>query len=184
MRFLRSAVFYAALALGANAAAADTAALQGLRTGDMEKLNFSAAPAALPDLPITDAEGATHHLADYKGKYVVVNFWATWCAPCRKEMSTLDQLQAEMGDRLAVVPVATMRNTVTGVQKFFAADNVTHLPVLLDPDAALARSIGIMGLPVTLILNPEGQEVARLIGQADWSSDSAKAILTAMMAGG
>ena len=100
-------------------------------------------------------------------------------------MTTLDQLQATMGgDRLAVVPVATMRNTVTGVQKFFAEDDVTHLPLRLDPDAALARSIGIMGLPVTLILNPEGQEVARLIGEADWNSDSAKAILTAMMAGG
>jgi thiol-disulfide isomerase/thioredoxin len=184
MRLLRSAVFYAALALGANAAvAADTASLQALRTGDMEKLNFADAPKALPDLPILDADGAAHHLSDYAGKYVVLNFWATWCAPCRKEMSTLDQLQAQMGDRLAVVPVATMRNTVTGVQKFFAEDAVTHLPVRLDPDAALARSIGIMGLPVTLILNPQGQEVARLIGQADWNSDSAKAILTAMMAG-
>jgi thiol-disulfide isomerase/thioredoxin len=185
MRHLRSAVFYAALALGANAAAADPAALQALREGDMEKLNFAEMPTALPDLPITDADGTAHHLSDYRGKYVVLNFWATWCAPCRKEMSTLDQLQATLGgDHFAVVPVATLRNTVTGVQKFFAEQNVTHLPVRLDPDAAFARSIGIMGLPVTLILNPEGQEVARLIGEADWNSPSAQAILTAMMAGG
>lgn len=184
MRRLTRAVFYAALALGANAAVADPAALKALAQGDMEKMSFTLPAAALPDLPITDATGAQHHLSDYAGKYVVLNFWATWCAPCRKEMPTLDRLQADMGDKLAVVPVATLRNSVAGVQKFFADQGVTHLPVRMDPDAQLARAIGVMGLPVTLILNPEGKEVARLIGEADWDSDSAKAILTAMMAGG
>lgn len=182
---LRSAVFYAALALTANAALADTASLKALETGDMEKLVFAQTPAALPDLPITDETGAEHRLAEYRGKYVVLNFWATWCAPCRSEMPTLDRLQAELGgDHLAVVPVATLRNTVPGVQRFFAQENVAHLPIRLDPEAAMARKLGILGLPVTLILNPQGQEVARLIGEADWDSDSAKAILKAMIAGG
>lgn len=178
MRRILSAVFYAALAASANAA--DLSALKSLEQGDMQKLVFTEAPKPLPDLPITDAEGAEHHLSDYAGKWVVLNFWATWCAPCRKEMPTLDALQAEMGDKLAVVPLGTLRTTVPGVKRFFAEEKVTHLPIRLDPEAKMARQLGILGLPVTLILNPEGQEVARLIGEADWSSDSAKAILTAL----
>jgi thiol-disulfide isomerase/thioredoxin len=184
MHLFRSAVLYAALALTANTALADTPALETLRTGDMMKLGFEAVPKAVPDIPFADAEGGLHHLSDYQGKYVVLNFWATWCTPCRSEMATLDKLQGEMGsDRFAVLPIATLRNTVAGVQKFFAEDGVKNLQVRIDPDAALARQMGVMGLPVTVILNPQGQEIARLIGQADWDSDSAKAIFTALLKG-
>ncbi len=115
----------------------------------------------------------------------MLNFWATWCAPCRSEMTTLDKLQASRGsDSFAVLPIATLRNSVPGVQKFFAEDGITALPVRLDPDAAFARQVGVMGLPVTLIVNPEGQEIARLIGGADWDSASAHAIFDALAAGG
>ncbi|MDE3123820.1 MAG: TlpA family protein disulfide reductase [Paracoccaceae bacterium] len=189
MRHLRSAVLYAALALGANAALADaatvdTTALKALATGSMEKLSFTSRPMALPDLAVLDAAGTEHHLSDYRGKYVVLNFWATWCAPCRKEMPALDRLQAELGgDRLAVVPVGSLRTTAASAQKFFDRENVTHLPVLIDPDARMARALGIMGLPMTLILDPEGREIARLIGEADWDSPSAKAILSKLISG-
>lgn len=188
MRRLLAAVLYAALALSANAAvagsAADPAALKALAKGDMEKLNF-VAPRPVADLPITDETGAAHHLSDYRGKYVVVNFWATWCYPCRREMGTLDRLQADMGGKdFAVVAVATLHNTVPAVKRFFAREKVTHLPIRLDPGSALAHSLGILGLPVTVILDPKGREVARLIGEADWDSDNAKAVLKAMIAGG
>jgi thiol-disulfide isomerase/thioredoxin len=188
MRRLLAAVLYAALALSANAAVADSAAgpaaLKALATGDMEKLNFAAAPQPVPDLPITDEAGDAHHLSDYRGKIVLLNFWATWCGPCRKEMATLDRLQAGMGGTdFAVVTVATLHNTVPAVKRFFARENIAHLPIRLDPGSALARRLGIFGLPVTLILNRQGQEVARLIGEADWDSDSAKAVLKAMIAG-
>ena len=162
----------------------NAASLQELAKGPMANFTLISDDKTAPDLPFVDGNGKKRKLSDFRGKILLVNFWATWCAPCRKEMPTLDQLQAEMGDKLAVVPVATLRNSVAGVQKFFADQGVTHLPVRMDPDAELARAIGVMGLPVTLILNPEGKEVARLIGEADWNSDSAKAILTAMMAGG
>ncbi len=162
----------------------NAASLQELAKGPMANFTLISDDKTAPDLPFVDGNGKKRKLSDFRGKILLVNFWATWCAPCRKEMPTLDQLQAEMGDKLAVVPVATLRNSVAGVQKFFADQVVTHLPVRMDPDAQLARAIGVMGLPVTLIMNPEGKEVARLIGEADWNSDSAKAILTAMMAGG
>lgn len=172
-------VLYTALVLGANPAAADVAAL---REGDMKKLMLLEAPVAVPEAVLLDAEDGEHALADYKGKWVVLNFWATWCAPCRREMPSLERLQAAMPE-LAVVPVATGRNAVEGIKRFFEEAGVKTLPILRDPQSKLAHGMGVMGLPVTVILNPEGQEVARLIGDAEWDSDSAKAVLGALVAG-
>lgn len=172
------AVLYTASLIGANPAVAGD--VSALLDGDMKKLALAEAPAALPDAVFLDQEDGEHALADWRGKWVVLNFWATWCAPCRKEMPSLDRLQAEMPD-LAVLPVATGRNAVDGIARFYEEAGVTNLPVLRDPKSELARQVGVMGLPVTLILNPEGQEVARLIGDAEWDSDSAKAVLAAFM---
>lgn len=159
-------------------AAADVAAL---RDGDMKKLAIHASPVPVPDAVLLDAADAEHSLTEFKGKWVVLNFWAIWCAPCRQEMPSLDRLQVAMPE-LAVVPVATGRNAVEGIERFFAEAGVQNLPILRDPKSDLSRAMGVLGLPVTVILNPEGQEVARLIGDAEWDSDSAKAILAAMMA--
>ena len=166
-------VLYTALVLGANAGMAEVASLLD---GDMKKLMLWDAPVEVPDAVLLDATDGEHALADYKGKWVVLNFWATWCAPCRREMPSLERLQAAMPE-IAVVPVATGRNAVEGIQRFFDEAGVTTLPILRDPTSDLAHAMGIMGLPVTVILNPEGQEVARLIGDAEWDSDSAKAVL-------
>ncbi|PZQ97985.1 MAG: TlpA family protein disulfide reductase [Cereibacter sphaeroides] len=172
---------YTALLLTANPVAAGSGA-EALRDGDMKKLMFSSEPAALPDLAVLDENDAVHPLADWQGKWVVLNFWATWCAPCRKEMPSLDRLQAAMPE-IAVVPVATGRNSIEGIRKLFTDTGVTGLPILRDPKSELAREMGVFGLPVTVIVNPAGQEVARLIGDAEWDSDSAKAVLGALAAG-
>jgi thiol-disulfide isomerase/thioredoxin len=173
-------VLYTALIVGANAAAADVASL---RDGDMKKLALHSEPVAVPEAVLLDAEDGEHALAGYKGKWVVLNFWATWCGPCREEMPSLDRLQAAMPE-IAVVPVATGRNSVAGIQRFFAEEGIAGLPILRDPKSELSRGMGVLGLPVTVILNPEGQEVARLIGDAEWDSESAKAIMAALVAGG
>jgi thiol-disulfide isomerase/thioredoxin len=172
-------VLYTSLMLGANPVAADVAAL---REGDMKKLALHSEPVAVPEAVLLDAADGEHSLADFKGKWVVLNFWATWCAPCRREMPSLDRLQAAMPE-IAVVPVATGRNAIPGIERFFAEAEIKLLPILRDPTSELARGMGVMGLPVTVILNPEGQEVARLIGDAEWDSDSAKAVLKALVAG-
>ena len=84
---------------------------------------------------------------------------------------------------IAVVPVATGRNAVAGIQRFYAEVAIANLPVLRDVKMDLSRGMGVLGLPVTVILNPEGQEVARLIGDAEWDSASARAIMAALVKG-
>ncbi|SIO46471.1 Thiol-disulfide isomerase or thioredoxin [Rhodovulum sp. ES.010] len=184
MSLIRSLVLYTALALGANAALAGTAALEALREGGMKKLNFHAAARPVPEAVLIDATGAERDLSDYRGQWVVLNFWATWCAPCRHELPALDRLQAELGgDSFAVVTVATGRNSPQGIDRLFSELEIRHLPKWQDKDSALARQMAVMGLPVTVILDPEGREIARMQGDAEWDSDSAKAIVAALLDG-
>ena len=181
MQILKSALLYTALGVMANAALAQTD-LAALRTGDMRKLVIHEEPIAGSDVVFTGEDGSEMTLADYEGQHVVLNFWATWCAPCRKEMPMLAALQAELGgDDLQIVTIATGRNPRPAMEAFFADIGIDNLPLHTDARQELARSLGVLGLPVTLILNPEGQEIARLQGDADWSSDSALAILNALI---
>ncbi len=183
-RVLYTALFVFANATGA-ALAADIAALEAMREGDMRKLIFHAEPKPVEDVEFGDLDGGSHRLADYAGKWVVLNFWATWCVPCRKEMPMLDNLQAELGgEDFAVVTIATGRNAPQAITRFFEETGVTNLPTYVDPRHGLAAVMGIVGLPVTVILDPEGREVARLIGEAEWDGENARAILAALMAEG
>ncbi|MEZ5686759.1 MAG: TlpA disulfide reductase family protein [Paracoccaceae bacterium] len=176
---LRSLVLYTALALGANAATA--ADLETLKAGDMRKLVVYEAPLELPDLPFLDAAGAERRLADYRGKVLVVNFWAVWCAPCRAEMPSLDRLQAELGgDDFEVLAIATGRNPPPKVERFLQEVGVSNLALYTDAQQKLARSMGIAGLPVTVLIDRDGREVARLIGEAAWDGPDAKAIIAAL----
>lgn len=182
MRFIFAVVLYAALAVTANA---DTAALNDLREGTMRKLQFHDAPRPVPQAVLLDATDGEHALSDYRGKYVLLNFWATWCAPCRKEMPSLDRLQASVGGAdFAVVTVATGRNPVPAIKKFFDEIEVSHLPILRDPRQTFARDMAVLGLPSTILIDRDGNEIARLIGDAEWDSASAKAIVSALIAGG
>lgn len=176
------AVAYTALALLANAAIADVAALEALREGDMRKLNFHSAPAPVPQTLFDDGNGGEASLAAFQGQHVVLNFWATWCAPCRIEMPTLARLQDEFGGHdFRVVTIATGRNDPAGMVRFFEEIEVDNLPLFRDPRQVLARDMGVLGLPITVILDPAGNEIARLQGDAHWDSDSAFAIIAALL---
>jgi thiol-disulfide isomerase/thioredoxin len=184
MRLLRHLSLYIALALGANAAiAADVAQLEALRDHSLKRLVVHATPRAVSDAAFfLQDDGGTATLQDYHGKVVLLNFWATWCAPCRKEMPQLAELQQEFGGAdFEVLTIATGRNSPAGITKFFDENGISNLPRHQDPKQALARKMAVLGLPVTVLLDREGQEVARLLGDAEWNSDSAKAIIAAMI---
>jgi len=158
----------------------DFTALEDMRAGDMMKLQFGTDRGS--EVVFNHEDGSELTLAAFEGQYVLLNFWATWCAPCRKEMPHLSEIQNEFGgDDLQVVTIATGLNQRPAMERFFDEIGVNNLPLHTDANSALARDMGVVGLPVTLIMDPNGQEVARLIGDADWASDSAKAILTALL---
>ncbi len=183
---LRWLVLYLALGLSANTATAtDMAQLEALRAGDMKKLVFHEAAVPVSEIAFEAAGGGEGTLADYRGKYMLLNFWATWCAPCRHEMPMLSELQAELGgETFEVVTLATGRNARPAMKKFFEEIGVDNLPLHRDPKSHVGRAMGVFGLPITVIVDPDGNEIARLRGDADWSSDSAKAILQALITPG
>ena len=158
----------------------DFTALEELRTGDIMKLQFGADRGS--DVVFSHEDGSNLTLAAFEGDYIVLNFWATWCAPCRKEIPHLSELQNEFRDEgLQVVTIATGTNQRPAMERFFKEIGVDNLPLHTDANSALARDMGVVGLPVTLIIDPQGQEIARLIGDANWASDSAKSILMALL---
>ncbi|EAR50794.1 thiol:disulfide interchange protein, putative [Oceanicola granulosus HTCC2516] len=180
---LKTALLYIALAGVANTGWADTAALEALREGDMKKLAFHGEPIAAPDDVTFEANGGGDgQLADYEGKVLLLNFWATWCLPCREEMPELAALQEEFGgEDFEVVTVATGRNPPDAMARFFDEIGVDNLPLHRDPRQGFARSMGVLGLPVTVLIDAEGREIGRLQGGADWGSDSARAIVEALL---
>jgi len=165
----------------ANAATAE--APESLRSGDMMKLMFHSAPVAASESSFTAEDGTDRTLAAYHGKVILLNFWATWCAPCRKEMPALAALQSDMGgDDFEVVTVATGPNPAPAMVRFMAEAGIDNLPFNTDPRQAFAHSMGVMGLPVSVLIDRDGNELARLQGDADWNSDSARAIIAALIA--
>lgn len=183
MRLLRFLVLYAGLGLLSNPAAADVGHLMSLAEGDLAKIRFHMTPQEIQAPQFYDAAGNPRSLDDYRGKYVLLNFWALWCAPCREEMPALDRLDAAIGGNFEVVTVATGRNSKAAVDKFFVEENLKNLPKLYDKSFALAQSMGVLGLPGSVFIDPNGNEVARVQGELVWDSPEAKTLIRAWMAG-
>lgn len=178
---LRMLILYTALAAGANTAIAAEVDLEAARAGGLELAAGNGQPVS--QTVFTDPDGGEHTLADYAGQVVLLNFWATWCAPCREEMPALNSLQKELGgDDFQVVTIASGRNPQPAIDKFFTEAGVDSLPVLLDPRQKLAREFGVVAMPATILIDRDGNEAARMMGPADWASDTAKAVITQMTA--
>ena len=144
-----------------------------------------AAPKPVPAFTFTDQDGKALSLADFKGKVVVLDVWATWCSPCRAEFPRLDRLQAALGDKgLAVVPVSVDLGGRKPVDKFYDDIGVKALSKYLDPGNESAKALGLRGLPTTLIIDREGREIARIEGEAPWDSSETLARFETMLAGG
>ncbi|KAA2214499.1 TlpA family protein disulfide reductase [Teichococcus oryzae] len=126
-------------------------------------------PRALPDFVFTDAGGAEKRVADFAGRPLLINLWATWCAPCVAEMPALDRAQQALaGEGWAVLALSSDRGGAPVVQGFYGRTGVGTLDVWLDPRGAAGRALGARGLPTSIVVNRKGQEVARLEGAAAW----------------
>jgi thiol-disulfide isomerase/thioredoxin len=128
-------------------------------------------PRPVPEIEFENGQGEAISLADFRGKFVLLNIWATWCAPCRREMPTLDRLQAELGGPdFAVVALSIDRKGLPAVQEFYAELGLETLPIYVDETGAAQRALSVFGLPTTLLLDRDGNEIGRLLGPAEWDS--------------
>jgi thiol-disulfide isomerase/thioredoxin len=141
-------------------------------------------PGALPDGVFVTDDGAFHHLSEFKGHGMVVNMWATWCAPCVAEMPSLQALSKALAPQdIAVLPLSSDRGGAETVAAWYEAHGITALPVLLDPKGAMARAFEARGIPTTVVISTAGKVVARLEGAADWSSPEAQTLIRKLTAG-
>lgn len=154
--------------------------LQGLAVGSVAKFEFFDAPKTLPETPFADRDGHAATLASFRGKTVLVNFWATWCEPCRVEMPSLARLQTSLGgETFAVVTIALDLEGYPVLDAFLAEIGVTNLPVYWDRSNRLPVELETKGLPMTIIIDRGGRWIGRLDGPAEWDTAEALALLRA-----
>ena len=138
--------------------------------GELRKFVFSKTTKALPNLLILDADENVTEIG-YKEEIVVINFWATWCAPCKKEMPSLNALAQNMKhEDFQIITVASGRNSKKAIDAFFNDYNLVNLSKYRDPKGKMAIEYGVTALPTTVVIDPTGVEIGRVIGDIDWDT--------------
>lgn len=135
--------------------------------------NIHPQPRALPHVRFADANGRAMTLQDFRGKFVLLNIWATWCPPCREEMPTLDRLQAKLGGpdfEVVALSIDQGQQSPYLVQAFYLQSGVKSLATYVDSSGGASRDLGVAGLPTTLLIDQQGRELGRKIGPAEWDS--------------
>jgi thiol-disulfide isomerase/thioredoxin len=136
------------------------------------------APQPLAEITFDDGNGRARTLADFKGRTVLLNIWATWCVPCREEMPTLDALEAALGGPgFEVVALSLDRAGPEVVRRFYAEIGIQQLDLYIDASMQASFDLGAPGLPTTLLIDTEGRELGRLIGPAEWDTPEMVAFL-------
>src|SRR6516162_9880338 len=141
-------------------------------------------PRPLPEIRFQDDQGHDLTLADFRGRAVLLNLWATWCVPCRQEMPTLDRLEARLGGKdFLVIALSIDRKGVDAVRDFYREVGVEKLAIYLDPSGKGSRGLAIPGVPTTLLIDQEGREVARKMGAAEWDGPETVSLIERTMRG-
>jgi thiol-disulfide isomerase/thioredoxin len=158
--------------------------LAPLAHGEVAALTMATVPLRLPDLTFEDAGGKPKKLSDWRGRTVLVNLWATWCVPCRKEMPALEGLQAKLGGPdFEVVAVNIDTRDSEKPKNFLKEANLTRLGYFSDPKAKVfqdLKAIGrALGMPTSVLVDGQGCEIATIAGPAEWDSDDATKLITA-----
>ena len=155
--------------------------LAALTRGQMTAFLVKAETEALPELSFEDiSAGKTRSMKDYAGRVVLLNLWATWCAPCLREMPALDRLRAELaGSDFEVVALNIDKGGTEKPRKFLADAGIKSLALVHDKEGKTFAALKIVGMPTTLLIGRDGREIGRLVGPAEWDSDDAKALIRA-----
>ncbi|WP_162914190.1 TlpA family protein disulfide reductase [Taklimakanibacter lacteus] len=153
---------------------------RALATGAMAAFVVKGERKPVPEISLTPENGAATSLKAWKGRVVLVNLWATWCAPCRKEMPALAQLQSEMGGPdFEVVAISVDRKGFEASGQFLKEVGATALKLYADPSTEALSQFQAVGLPASILIDREGREIGRLLGPAEWNSPEAKALIKA-----
>jgi thiol-disulfide isomerase/thioredoxin len=135
-------------------------------------------PREVPEIHFIDAEERALTLADFRGKVVLLNIWATWCVPCRKEMPALDRLEGQLGgDDFVVLPLSIDRAGLPAVKRFYEELALQKLGIYVDSSGAASRALGAPGVPTTLLIDRNGREIARKMGAAEWDGPDMVALI-------
>jgi thiol-disulfide isomerase/thioredoxin len=141
-------------------------------------------PRPVPEIRFQDEQGRELTLADFRGRVVLLNVWATWCVPCRQEMPTLDRLEGRLGGKdFLVMALSIDRKGIEAVRGFYQEVGVKGLAIYLDPSGKGSNGLAIPGVPTTLLIDREGREVARKMGAAEWDGPEMVSLIERMMRG-
>lgn len=142
--------------------------------GDLAAFVKKSPPQPLTEIRFEDGDGQPLTLQDFRGKTILLNLWATWCAPCKAEMPSLDRLQAKLGsDKFEVVALALDRKGRDAARAFLTETQSEHLKLYIDPTTKAGTKLGVVGMPATILIDREGRELGRLIGPVEWDSRAA-----------
>jgi thiol-disulfide isomerase/thioredoxin len=165
------------LPIGASTAVAEPAADQA----PLGQFVPAPTPQPAPTISFAAPDGKTFSLEDFSGKLVLVNLWATWCAPCRREMPSLEQLQTRFGDKLAILAISEDMGGSKAVAPFVAKLGLKAVKIYLDPKNAVSQAFKVDGLPTSLLIDPRGRVLGRVEGEADWVSPKMLAVIEPLL---
>jgi len=158
--------------------------LKPLAQGEIAALTMASQPLRVPNLSFDDASGKSRNLSEFRGRTLLVNLWATWCVPCRKEMPALDQLQAKLGGpKFEVVAINIDTRDPEKPHAFLKDGDLTHLSYFHDSSAKVFQDLKAagraLGMPTSMLVDPSGCEIATIAGPAEWASGDAKKLVSA-----
>ncbi len=143
--------------------------------GELRKFIFSDGTKTLPNPVVLDMDENVVEIGS-NDDILVINFWATWCAPCKKEMPSLNNLAENMKyDDVRIITVASGRNSKEAIESFFSDNDLVNLYKFRDPRGKIAMSYGVTALPTTVVIDPSGKEIGRIIGDIDWNTENIRA---------
>ncbi len=158
---------------------------RAMATGPLAAFVVKPQRPAVADLAFADGDGKPLKLSDWRGKVILVNLWATWCAPCRKEMPALAELQSKLGGKdFEVLAISIDRKGAAASSAFLDEAKATVLKLYVDPSSKALGALQAIGLPASVLVDRDGREIGRLLGPAEWNAPEAEQLIRAAIAEG